>query len=66
MNAAVRQQSQAPRGRNVGRIARLSGSVETVRTESITVLTNLEGRAQGLYDEIYCVRDEMENRIKEQ
>ncbi len=30
------------------------------------VLTNLEGRAQALYDEIYCARGEMENRIKEQ
>jgi Transposase DDE domain group 1 len=30
------------------------------------VLTNLEGRAQALYDEIYCGRGEMENRIKEQ
>jgi len=30
------------------------------------VLTNLEGRAQRLYDDIYCARGEMENRIKEQ
>jgi hypothetical protein len=30
------------------------------------VLTNLQGRAQALYDEIYCARGEMENRIKEQ
>jgi len=30
------------------------------------VLTNLEGHAQALYDEIYCARGEMENRIKEQ
>lgn len=30
------------------------------------VLTNLEGRAQALYDQIYCARGEMENRIKEQ
>jgi len=30
------------------------------------VLTNLEGRAQALYDEIYCARGELENRIKEQ
>jgi hypothetical protein len=30
------------------------------------VLTNLEGRSQRLYDEIYCARGEMENRIKEQ
>jgi len=30
------------------------------------VVTSLEGEAQALYDEIYCARGEMENRIKEQ
>jgi hypothetical protein len=30
------------------------------------VVTNLEGTAQVLYDEVYCARGEMENRIKEQ
>ena len=30
------------------------------------VVTNLEGRSQALYDELYCGRGEMENRIKEQ
>jgi hypothetical protein len=30
------------------------------------VVTNLEGDAQRLYDELYCARGEMENRIKEQ
>ena len=30
------------------------------------VVTNLEGTAQALYDEGYCARGEMENRIKEQ
>lgn len=30
------------------------------------VVTNLEGEAQTLYDEVYCARGEMENRIKEQ
>jgi len=30
------------------------------------VVTNLEGNAQVLYDELYCARGEMENRIKEQ
>jgi len=30
------------------------------------VVTNLEGGAQVLYDELYCARGEMENRIKEQ
>jgi hypothetical protein len=30
------------------------------------VVTNLEGEAQPLYDELYCARGEMENRIKEQ
>ena len=30
------------------------------------VVTNLEGDAQALYDEGYCARGEMENRIKEQ
>jgi len=29
------------------------------------VVTNLEGAAQTLYDEGYCARGEMENRIKE-
>jgi hypothetical protein len=28
--------------------------------------TNLAGRSQALYDELYCARGEMENRIKEQ
>jgi hypothetical protein len=30
------------------------------------VVTNLSGDAQALYDELYCARGEMENRIKEQ
>jgi hypothetical protein len=30
------------------------------------VVTNLQGAAQHLYDEVYCARGEMENRIKEQ
>ena len=30
------------------------------------VITNLEGEPQKLYDEVYCARGEMENRIKEQ
>jgi len=30
------------------------------------VVTNLAGAAQVLYDEVYCARGEMENRIKEQ
>lgn len=29
------------------------------------VVTNLEGDAQSLYEELYCARGEMENRIKE-
>ncbi len=30
------------------------------------VVTNLEGGSERLYDDIYCARGEMENRIKEQ
>ena len=30
------------------------------------VVTNLDGEAQSLYDDVYCARGEMENRIKEQ
>jgi hypothetical protein len=30
------------------------------------VVTSLQGQAQALYDEVYCARGEMENRIKEQ
>ena len=30
------------------------------------VVSNLEGDAQTIYDQIYCARGEMENRIKEQ
>jgi hypothetical protein len=30
------------------------------------VVTHLEGDAQAIYDEIYCARGEMENRLKEQ
>jgi len=29
-------------------------------------VTNLDGEAQTLYDDVYCARGEMENRIKEQ
>lgn len=30
------------------------------------VVTNLDGEPQALYDQLYCARGEMENRIKEQ
>ncbi len=30
------------------------------------ILTSLEGEPRKIYDEIYCARGEMENRIKEQ
>lgn len=30
------------------------------------IVTNLEGNKQALYDDIYCARGDMENRIKEQ
>ena len=30
------------------------------------VVTSLEGEAQEIYDQVYCARGEMENRIKEQ
>jgi hypothetical protein len=30
------------------------------------IITTLEGNPQALYDEIYCARGDMENRIKEQ
>lgn len=30
------------------------------------IVTNLEGDPQALYDEVYCARGDMENRIKEQ
>ncbi len=30
------------------------------------IITNLEGEPQALYDEVYCARGDMENRIKEQ
>lgn len=30
------------------------------------IVTNLEGQAQHLYENVYCARGEMENRIKEQ
>ena len=30
------------------------------------IITNAQGTPQGLYEEIYCARGEMENRIKEQ
>ena len=30
------------------------------------VVTNIAGQAQSLYDELYCARGEMENRVKEQ
>lgn len=30
------------------------------------IVTNLEGDAQDLYDNVYCARGDMENRIKEE
>jgi hypothetical protein len=30
------------------------------------LVTSLQGEPQGLYDEVYCARGEVENRIKEQ
>ena len=30
------------------------------------IVTNLPGEAKGLYEQVYCARGEMENRIKEQ
>lgn len=30
------------------------------------IVTNLFGESQSLYDDVYCVRGDMENRIKEQ
>ena len=30
------------------------------------IVTNLDGEAQSLYDDVYCARGNMENRIKEQ
>ena len=30
------------------------------------IVTNLDGDPQALYDEVYCARGDMENRIKEQ
>jgi hypothetical protein len=30
------------------------------------LVTSLQSESQGLYDEVYCARGEMENRIKEQ
>ena len=30
------------------------------------IVTNLEGDAKALYEEVYCARGDMENRIKEQ
>jgi hypothetical protein len=35
-------------------------------TNTRFIVTNLSGEAQALYDNIYCARGEMENRIKEQ
>ena len=29
------------------------------------IVTNLNGDAQQLYDQVYCARGEMENRIKD-
>ena len=30
------------------------------------IVTNLDGQSQALYEEVYCGRGDMENRIKEQ
>ncbi len=29
------------------------------------IVTNLQGESQDLYDDLYCARGDMENRIKE-
>lgn len=50
------------RQRRVIAKAELTGKGENPRF----VVTSLEGDAQALYDQVYCARGEMENRIKEQ
>ena len=37
----------------------------TIESLSRHVVTNLDGEARQLYDQVYCARGEMENRIKE-
>ena len=51
-------------GRLRGVIAKLEVTVQGRNPRF--VVTNLNGDAQQLYDQIYCARGEMENRIKEQ
>jgi hypothetical protein len=50
------------------RLRRVIGKAEvTVHgTNPRFVVTSLQGDAQRLYDEVYCARGDMENRIKEQ
>ena len=50
------------------RLARGTGSAEYTDKGSNPrfVVTSLQGDPQALYDQVYCARGEMENRIKEQ
>ncbi len=51
-------------GRSRAVIAKLE--VTTQGRNPRFIVTNLNGDAQQLYDQVYCARGEMENRIKEQ
>ena len=51
-------------GRRRAVIAKLE--VTTQERNPRFIVTNLNGDAQQLYDQVYCARGEMENRIKEQ
>ena len=51
-----------------GRTRRVIAKAEySYRGENIRfIVTSLKGKPQNLYDKIYCIRGDMENRIKEQ
>lgn len=76
--AAERYEASAEKQRLFWRTSYAAGSWDRPRSVLIKaehsarganprfVVTNLEGEAQSLYEELYCARGEMENRIKEQ
>jgi len=76
--AAAQQQAQGIKARLFGWLDYAAGTWDRPRrliakaehtsqgSNPRFVVTSLQGEAQQLYDEVYCARGEMENRIKEQ
>ena len=76
--AAAQYQAQGKKQRLFGEVTYAAGTWDRPRRVLVKaehsdkgsnprfVITNLESDPQALYDQVYCARGEMENRIKEQ